>query len=224
MATEPLVNLENAQTIQWGTFIDVDMDVVQYLQLPSVTTQQQYLLQLMTDAACQWAQEYLGRPLGPTSFFRRFDGMAGWGGVHIMLPYSPVLEIVSVTETRGSSGDFLLPESSVDYQVDGWDCTYQTGRLTRVFPGNIEKPWFPGHRNISVQWIGGVNPVPSHYKLATLELIAYWYRNSQQASGPGAAVQSQYGEPQNQNGMTPWGGVPSRVELFFEQAIRIGMG
>lgn len=177
-------------------------------------------LQLITSMACDHFQATLGKPLCPTPFSYRFDGFSGWNGVFIELPYYPVLEITSVTEWRGTSGAYVLPESTPDVQVDGWQCEYPVGRLIRVFPGNIQKPWFPGSRNVEVQWIGGFNPIPPRVRVMTLELIKYWWVNVQNdqamnASGPSV----EYGGP---TGL--WPGVPARIDKFIQSLMQVGLG
>jgi hypothetical protein len=167
---------------------------------------------------------YIGRPVGATQYDRRFDGWASWQGAYIMLPYYPVLEVISVVEYWGISGPHTLVESTPTTQVDGFQCVYPTGRLNRVFPGNVQKPWFPGSRNIEVVWVAGFNPVPADIKVATLELIAHWYRNTQlQSARPNNALPSSNEYEPASTGVGLWQGVPYRVTSLLAPYLSIGM-
>jgi hypothetical protein len=210
----------NAESNTWSNFLDLQADVKPWLQMEPANQSQDPQLQLIVDMACQWVQNWIGRPIAPTSFDRRFDGWAGWNGAYIELPYYPVLEITSVTEYWGASGPHVLSEQTPTNQIDGWQCDYMRGMLTRVFPGLVQKPWFPGSRNIEVVWTAGYNPLPADIKLATLEFVAYWWRNTQQASRPSLRVGGEYDSPALAG---LWAGVPGRIEELLEPYIQVGM-
>jgi hypothetical protein len=211
-------------SITYGTFLDLAADVKPWLQIPGSDTSRDVNLELIVDMVCQWIQGYLGRPVGATRYDRRFDGWAGWQGAYVLLPYYPVLQIVSCVEYRGISGPYTLPESTPTDQVDGFQLSPLTGRLTRVFPGNVQKPWFPGSRNIEVVWVAGFNPVPADLKVAALELTAHWFRNTQQQSAnrlgaPGSA--SEY-DPASTGGL--WAGIPNRIITLLAPYLQQGIG
>lgn len=210
---------------QWTDFLTVTDDVMPWLQLttsdiPAGGTLAQNL-QAITSMACEWVQDYLGRPVGPTTFDRRFDGWSGWMGAYLELPYYPILEIVSVTEYWGVSGPHVLTESTPTVQVDGYQCEWQTGRLTRVFPGNVQKPWFPGSRNVEVVWTAGYNPIPHTFRLATLEVIAHWWRNYQQQSAIRAGASPDF-DPDEAGGV--FEGVPESTYALLGPKDQIGIG
>jgi hypothetical protein len=209
----------NATLPVWGNYVDLEDDVKPWLQLQSTDTTKDTLLQIVIDGICQWAQNKLGQPIGPTTFDRRFDGWQGWNGAHIMLPYYPVLEVKTVTEWWGVSGPHDLTEQTPTNQVDGFQCEYLTGRMTRVFPGLVQKPWFPGSRNIEISWVAGRNPVPGDLRLATLEDVAYWWRNTQQS---GRGGRGEYGGAEGNTGL--WIGTPTRVADLLNQYLQVGMG
>jgi Phage gp6-like head-tail connector protein len=171
----------NAQSNVWSNYIDIN-DLKTHLQINQVNLSVDAQLQSFVDMACQWVQGYLGRPIAPTKFDRRFDGYTGWNGAYIQLPYYPVLEIASCIEYWGVSGPHVLNESTPTTQVDGFQMDYLHGMMTRIFPGNVQKPWFPGSRNIEIVWVAGYNPLPGDIRLATLEYAAHWWRNTQQAA------------------------------------------
>ncbi len=209
------------ETVQFGAFLDVQQDVKPWLQLESTDTSNDSNLELLTDMACTWVQEYLGRPIGPTQYQWRFDGWSGWNGAYIMLPRTPVLEIVTVTEWWGDSVGQVLTESTPENQTDGFQVTPETGRLTRVFPGNVPRPWFPGSRNIEITWIAGLNPVPSTLKVAALELTAHWFHNTRQNEALSVAARPST-EEDTSAGL--WQGVPYRVVDLIEPHIQVGIG
>ncbi len=214
----------NAQSQTPATYMDLASEVKPWLQVPATSTARDANLTLITEMACSWVANYVGRAIGATTFDRRFDGWASWQGAYIMLPYYPVLEVVSVTEYWGIAGPHVLSESTPTVQIDGWQCAYNTGRLNRVFPGNVQKPWFPGSRNVEVVWTAGYNPIPADIKVATLELIAHWYRNTQQMGarpGNNIIVAAEF-EPAEQAGGL-WQGVPYRITALLSPYLSIGM-
>ena len=209
----------------WQDYLTVVDDVLPWLQMTTRDLPQGSALagnmQLITSMACEWVQDYLGRPVAPTTFTRRFDGWSGWSGAYLELPYSPVLEITAVTEYWGVSGPHVLSESTPTVQIDGYQCEWLTGRLIRVFPGNVQKPWFPGSRNVEVTWTAGYNPTPPTFRTATLELIAHWWRNTQQQSAIRAGADADY-DPEESSG--PFGGVPDRIYALLSPKTQIGIG
>ncbi len=222
-------NITNASSQTNPSYLSLSDDVIPWLQAQSaaqIGSVQQQNLQLITDMACEWCADFIQRPIAPTTYDRRFDGWANWNGAYIMLPFYPVLEIISVVEYWGAAGPHNLSESTPTNQIDGWQCVYPTGRINRVFPGNVQKPWFPGSRNIEVVWTAGYNPVPPTIKMATLELIAHWYRNTQQQSGRiGGQISpaSEY-EPAEGASGGMWSGVPYRVTSLLEPYLSYGIG
>ncbi len=214
----------NASSLVWGNYVDVLEDVIPWLQETITTEAEGAKLQLLTDMTCQWAQGKIGRPIAPTTFDRRFNGFNGWNGAYIELPYYPVLEITSVTEYWGVSGPHVLTESTPSNQVDGWQCEYERGLLTRVFPGLVQKPWFPGSRNIEVVWTAGYNPIPADLKIATLEMIAHWWRNTQQQSANrigGAGLADEYAPEMVAQGL--WTGTPNRLIALLDSYLEVGI-
>jgi hypothetical protein len=208
----------------WQNYVDLNADVKPWLQFKRNDTTHDTVLQLLTDAICQFAQKKLGQPIAPTTFYRRFNGWANWNGAYIMLPYFPVLEIVQVAEYWGVAGPHVLYESTPTDQVDGFQCDYQTGMLTRVFPGNVQKPWFPGSMNIEVRWTAGYNPIPADLKVATLEDIKEWWINTQQQSANriGGATAANEFDSEEEGGT--WMGMPSRVAAIIETYMQVGIG
>lgn len=213
----------NASSAIYGGFLDRDNDVKTWLQLSPADTTRNPQLDLLIDMACTWVQRYIGRPVAPQEYDRRFDGWSGWNGAYIMLPFYPVLEITSVVEWWGVSGPHTLSEQTPSNQVDGWQCEYQTGRLIRVFPGLVQRPFFPGSRNIEVTWTAGYNPIPPDIKVATLELVKHWYYNTMQQAGLRAGPVADYDGADDSN-TTMFTGVPFRIVDLLEPYISPGIG
>lgn len=218
-------NMNALSATGWQNYVDLTDDVQPWLRLDDTTFNAGLSnLQLITSMACDTIQNKLGRPIPPTSYTYRFDGWATWTGAYIELPYYPVLEITSVIEYWGVSGPHVLDESFPTDQIDGWQCEYPVGRLIRVFPGNVQKPWFPGSRNVEVSWTAGYNPIPGRYRMATLELIKHWWTNTQQAPElpmPGGGTGSQY-DPPNTSGV--FAGIPYHVAALLDDDIQVGIG
>jgi hypothetical protein len=201
-------------TIQWATYLDLP-EVVEYLQFTNTPNAvQTNMLQRFIDAACVRAQKMADRPLCPTQLMERHDG---WSGEYLMLRYSPVLELVLCREWQSSGGFVTLPESTPENNnFDGVQIDYATGRLMRVFAGySWPRPFFPGSRNIEVTYKAGYNPVDPDIWFATADLVAYWWRNTQQGSRTVFKTADQYGgEEQPPNDLYP--GVPDRIAAVFE--------
>lgn len=213
----------NALSIQWGPLVDLVNDVKPFLQVPSTDTSKDVILQRLIDGISSWVQRECGKPLSKS----RFTWKTGTNGTTsvIMLPYYPVLEIVSCTEYWGISGPHVLSESVPTAQRDGFQVDYTTGALTRVFQGLVQKPWFPGSDNIWVTWDAGFNPVPPDASLMVLEAIKWYWDNTQQKSRnrpPGPNDQWQAPAPTTADF---WGSVlPALMKPLTDQFISVGIG
>src|ERR1017187_8974176 len=216
----------NASSLIWKNYVDLYEDVLPWMQIPStgsaaVDPSSLQKIQLLTDMTCQWAQKKITNPIAPTGFFRRFNGGSGWNSAYILLPYYPVLSVTSVTEWWGVGGPHYLSEQTPQHNIDGFQCDYNVGKLTRVFPGLVQKPWFPGSRSIEIQWTAGWNPCPADWKVATLEMIAHWWHMSQQTQRVSIHAGSD-GAEQVAQGL--WSGVPLRIAELLEDSVQIGIG
>jgi len=175
---------EAIEEIVWQSYVPLSQ-ALQYMQMDQsdLGTSDSDLsanMALFIASCCDWVQDTLNKPIAATQFTWRFDGWSSWGGAYLMLPFYPVISVDSVVEWHGDSYSQVLQESTPDNQVDGYQISKRTGRLTRIFPGNVQKPWFPGSRNVEVTFTAGYDPVPPRFMLGTLELIAYWWRNKEQ--------------------------------------------
>lgn len=199
-------------TRQWSTYLDI-AEVLDYLQLPSsLTVVQQNRLQRYVDSACTMAQNRSNRPLGPNEFKERHDG---WSGEYIQLDYSPFLQLVSCREWQSSGGFVTLPESTPENPVEGVQIDYASSRIMRTFLGySWPRPFFPGSRNIEVAYLAGFNPVPPDIWEATCELIAWKWRNTQQATRGWMASSQEYDQGVPSDGLYP--GMPNRIAEVFD--------
>lgn len=212
------------QTPVWQNYIDLDNDVKPYLQIEPYDTSRDVVLQGMIDSACWWAQDKLGQPIAPTEFFRRFSGYSGWGGSQIVLPYKPVLAVPTVVEYWGASGAHTLtlqtPASqggSDMYQLDAIE-----GILTRSYLGLLQRPWFPGLRNVEVTWTAGYNPVPPPWQDATKALVKFWWTNRQEVAR--SIRNPQVGQyDQSQGRYAVYLGVPDEIANEFSTGGQIGI-
>lgn len=220
-----IVENSNGLTQPFPNFLDLQAEVKPWLQIPASDVSRDANLQLITDMACEFASQYTQRPIAPTTYDRRFDGWANWNGAYVMLPFYPILEVVSVVEYWGTSGPNVLSESTPTNQIDGFQIVPQTGRINRVFPGNVQKPWFPGSRNVEIVWVAGYNPVPAQIRMATLELIAHWFRNTQQQSARANTqiVPSSEYEPSPSTPGSMWSGIPFRVTSLLQPYVSYSM-
>lgn len=198
-------------TRQWATYIDIS-EALQYLQInTALNTQQQSMLQRYVDSACTQAQNRGGRPFGPSEFKERHDG---WSGEYIQLRYSPFLKLIQCREWQSSGGFVELPESTPENPVEGIQVDYATSMIMRTFSGySWPRPFFPGHRNVEVTYLAGFDPVPPDIWEATMELIAWKWRNTQQASrSPRPGGSSEFDE-ESSDGL--WPGMPNRCAEVF---------
>lgn len=201
---------------QYGDFITL-ADAKSWLQIPNTDTTHDSSLQLTIDMACTWVQNYIGRPASSQEFRERHDG---WSGEYIMLKESPIIELVSCTEWQSSGGSISLPESTPENPIDGIQLDYSTGRIMRTFAGySWPRPFFPGSRNIEIVYLAGYNPTPPDIVVATLEFIAHWWRNTQQASRE--VLRPRDYDPAGPSGL--WTGVPFRIIDLLEPYMKVGI-
>lgn len=214
-------------TPQWTNYVDLNLDVKPYLQFPTGASTSDTLLQGVVDMSCTWVQNYLGRPIAPTEFFRRFSGYwgTGNGGAFISLPYYPVTSVVSVVEYWGVSGPHTLAEQTPQSQgtQDVYSMDYLHGYVIRAFMGLVPRPFFPGLRNVEVTWTAGYNPVPADIKFATLRLIKHWWTHEEQASRTfPMPAGGREGEEMPMTG--PFGGLPPETERILALYAQQGLG
>lgn len=212
-------------TPQWQNYLDVEQDMKPWLQFAlgaQITPEQAVQLASVTTMACTWVQNYLGRPVAPTTYRRRFNGWSGLNGAYVCLPYYPVLEVLEVNEWWGIAGPHPLNEETPEKQgnMENFQVDPLRGIVARSFMGLVERPWFPGLGNIVIEWVAGYNPVPEDIKLATKEFAAHWWRNTQQAIRTFAVPGADY-DTTVAAGL--WAGVPMRIEALLKPYMQVGI-
>ena len=208
-----------AGTHRWATYIDFK-EAWEYLQLPQEPTGgEKNKLQRYINSACERAQDISKRPFGPTEFRERHDG---WSGEYIQLHYSPFLKLVQCQEWQSSGGFVQLPESTPENPVEGIQIDYATSRIMRTFSGySWPRPFFPGSRNVEVTYLAGFDPVPHAIWEATMELVVWKWRNTQQASRTWTLPGSEANETSS-DGLYP--GIPNRIAEVFEDFALVVIG
>ena len=88
----------------------------------------------------------------------------------------------------------------------------------RTFTGNIQRPWFPGSKNIEVTWTAGYDPIPADIKLATLDYIKRWWDSTQQSARKGAPAGALGDAGPSTAGS--WGDLQRTLDTYAQQ----GMG
>lgn len=153
-------------------------DLQTYLQIPSGDSTNDAVLAYLMDAAQQVIEREIGWVI-PRSFTEVHNG----GGREIWLRETPVLYVTSIEEGWGY-WNWELNDQQVNsiptlslwaYSLD----KPRDGLVTRRSVGNVNIPFINGRNNIRVSYVSGRHEVPAAAKLAYMELVGFWFRNSQ---------------------------------------------
>lgn len=205
---------------QWATFLDLEADVKPWLQMGVTSPAEDEKLRMVIDDVCWWLQDELGRPLGPTTFAKRFSVFSN---TTLMLPYYPIIgSPIRVAEFWGFNGEHLLEEQTPEHQGSNEMYTVdpRRGYLVRSFQGLVGRPWFPGVRNIEVVWVAGYDPLPAPVRNAALKQIAHEWRKEQQASRSQPQMAGEHGEVEP--GLLPY--MLPEVKARLSAYSQVGMG
>jgi hypothetical protein len=114
------------------------------------------------------------RPYPQTDFF---DG----GTTAIVLMARWVSAITGVTE-NWSGTDYTLTEQPVGASVNSYGYTWDrdSNTLVRRLTGGQPTIFFPGVRNVSVSYTGGLTVIPENIELAVIEFMKHQYKKSRQ--------------------------------------------
>lgn len=219
MTTTPVL----AGSRQYGTFLTLT-EMRQWLRWPNPTSASgnDPLLQRIVDMACTKIQGLVNRPVGAQTFYERHDG---WSGEYIILKESPFLELVACTEWQSAGGPITLVESTPENPVDGIQINYATGLVMRTFAGySWPRPFFPGSRNIEFTYKAGFNPVPPDLWMGTVELVKYWWENTQANASLRAGAVSEYDADQSPADIGLWPAVPNRIIDMIDDYVKVGIG
>ena len=119
------------------------------------------------DAAQDMIVEKVG-PVLPTLYTETRPA----GKPFILLSHRPVLSISSVSE----NADYGTPAVVAP---GGWKLDGGTGVLTRLSAREQPQLWAGGYSGVDISYTAGLNPVPAKIRLATKELAAHLWRNTQ---------------------------------------------
>ena len=219
-------------TLNYHSYLDVDTLVKPWLRMTPTNTSYDTVLNLIAESVCVQAQRFIGGPLAPYLFtpddgIGKFDGAASLNSGYIVLPYVPVIQIVSVTEYQGDSPVTLYevdPGGVVGAQgnYDGYQINYKTGLITRVLGGVWNRPFFPGSNNVHISWIAGYNPIPADIIRVSLQWVAHIFRNEYQQSVAQSPTPIQEYEP-SESGSDAFSGMPYAVRSVLQSYMDPGV-
>ena len=186
-------------------------DVKAYLRLPTSDTAYDTEITNLLYVATDLIEVYCNRPIVPKVM--PTESHDGWAGDTIMLLYRPVVSVQSVTEYWSTGGPHVLSEVSPSSPGDGYQLEARTGRLIRSFDGVWPKPWFPGSRNVVVDYTAGYATMPPTLWQAAREFVAHIFAQGEQFNPVGIPKFSG-NESVDQLDQKPglWAGVPFRIE------------
>jgi hypothetical protein len=189
-----------------------------HLRFPAADTADDASLALFIDAADDVMRKETGDNV-PILYDESHDG----GDKFIFTYHKPVLSVENVEEGWGFQNyelDFVEVNSPpgqtgiFSYSIDN----SETGMISRRTAGNINTRFLKGVSNIRITYTAGRNPIPPVIRLATLELIAHWWQNSQQRTtgNSGAYSYDSVSEDLSRSGpfagtISPYYGVPMRI-------------
>lgn len=167
------------------------LDAKNHLRIPPTDTSNDLALMGFIAAADDVIEAECGIVM-PKHFDESYDG----GGYVIYLRNKPVLSVENVEEGWGWI-NYELDYQQVNtvpagdmfaYSIDSPDA----GGISRRSAGNVSIPFVPGRKNIRVLYTAGRHSVPGSIRLASLELIAHWWQNSQLRAMAGSQVYQSY--------------------------------
>lgn len=153
-------------------------DVKNHLRIPPTDTSNDVALMGFIAAADDVIEAECGEIM-PKHFIETYDG----GGYTIYLRHRPLLSIQNVEEGWGWF-NYELDYQQVNtvpagdlfaYSID----SEEAACISRRSAGNVSIPFVAGRKNIKVWYTAGRSTIPGSVRLASLELIAHWYQNSQ---------------------------------------------
>ena len=116
----------------------------------------------------------------PQTYFERHDG----GKFRIYLRHHPVVKVNNIRENWGwisydlDFQDAGTPPGTTTMFGYGLDSA-EVGEVSRRTVASVPIPFIPGEKNIEVEYVAGLQPIPGNILLAELELVAHWWQNSQ---------------------------------------------
>lgn len=223
------INIFNSDTDKYANFLDVYTMVKPWLNIAQGDTSMDFILATLANGISVNVQSFIGAPIAPKTYgpddgLGKFSGGDGLGASYIMLPRTPVLKVLNVTEYWNQTPVELteITQPGTTGIQDGYQVNYRTGKLTRILGGIWPRPWMPGVQNVWVTWIAGYNPIPGDILEACLEWITDKFH---------AQFQSNVARPlsaqemnQDTEGGTPYKGLPYYVEQVLQHYVQPSIG
>lgn len=146
---------------------------------PTQDSTEDTTLQMLMNSAQKVVERELGHIVAKTISAERHDG----GRCEIWLRELPVLYVQNIEEGWGYY-DWELDDQEVNQvpALSMWAFSLDNpaeGLVTRRSQGNVLVPFVTGRNNIRCDYVAGREEVPDNGLHVFLELVAYWYRNSQ---------------------------------------------
>lgn len=155
-------------------------DVIDTLNLPAnAATTDANKIQRLIEAASSLVLDITG-PMKPKQYTEWFDG-----GTETVSPaHKPLIQVLSASEYYGIS-EFILTEQPLGFQTNAFAFTvdYITGQIMRRTYGGAPAQYVIGSKNVRIIYTAGRPYVPDGVQLATLELIRFFYTQTQVPSG-----------------------------------------
>jgi hypothetical protein len=222
-------------TERYTCYLSIEDQVKPWLRFLRVNTSFDEALTIITEGCCTAVQRFLGAPIAPILYspddgLGKFDGAAGLYSGYIMLPRTPVLQVVSVIEYQGNNpvqlAEIVNPgapsEPNNPYPLDGFQTNYRTGRITRVLGGIWNRPFYPGSNNIWVTWLAGYNPIPTDIVMVTLNWIGRIFKQGFEASAIRPPAPGEEGGGGGEaKGL--WLGIPGDVKALLQTYLAPGV-
>jgi len=143
-----------------------------FLNITSAASDAELAL-FITAASAMWERRV--GPASASAYTETYDG----GYPAIVLRHSPVLTVVSVVESYGSTVRYTLTDQPVDSATStnayGYTIDLATATLTRRATG-MAVPFAGGKRNVTVQYTAGYAAVPEDLKHAVKLLVLHLWQ------------------------------------------------
>lgn len=210
-------------------------DAKSWLRIPDADVSNDTSIQFVIDAAEGMIESRVGICTPKT-----YDRYITPTGSKIWLPKTPVLSVISVTESfgvyswnldyqdpgsgpiiNGSGGEPSAPPAAsiYAYSLD----VPLIGEMTARTVANAVRPFYPLDHGVRVIWTAGRNPIPPALQLAGRELVAHIWQNAELRSVSQSATYTQYDattgtmDVRDPSGVTQfWIGFPNRIIALLE--------
>ena len=199
-------------------------DVKNFLRIPLTDTTYDSELSNLTYVATDMIEAWCNRPIAVKTMPTEFHD--GWQGDTIMLKYTPVVTVTSLTEVWSTGGAHVLPQVTdpTTQLYDGYQLESATGRVVRVFDSVWPKPFFPGSRNIVVVYSAGFSIMPPSLWHAARVLAAHYFQSQQSVFSAIPKFTPGQQADFNDVRMGDWQGMPPVVEALIKPYRRRSIG